>query len=250
MSLHLLVLYRADPQPGLSHAAGRGRSARFRYDDFAFWWQRKVVWFWDDNLTIRREYVRELLARMAPLKRWWLTQASMDIARDAPLLDLMRRPGCIGIFFGIESFGEDRSRTRTSARTASPSTRADRGAAPPRHLRDVGFYRRLRQRHARHHPGHGATALRDRRGRPVPEHSDALPWNRLHRKFEEEGRSGRARLGVLQRIQRRVRAGADDPGELLDAHRALWREAFSLRASLSAFSRVCRLRLGAFLMCA
>jgi radical SAM superfamily enzyme YgiQ (UPF0313 family) len=75
-----------------------------RFDNFALWWQRKVVWFWDDNLTIRREYIRELLTRMVPLKRWWLTQASMDIAKDAPLLDLMRESGCIGIFFGIESF--------------------------------------------------------------------------------------------------------------------------------------------------
>src|SRR5258708_8769085 len=77
------------------------------YDDFPYWWQRKIVWFWDDNLTIQRPFVRELLTRMVPLRRWWLTQASMDIAKDAPLLDLMRDSGCIGIFFGIESFGEE-----------------------------------------------------------------------------------------------------------------------------------------------
>ena len=42
---------------------------------------------------------------MIPVRKWWLTQASMDIAEDASLLDLMKRSGCIGIFFGIESFG-------------------------------------------------------------------------------------------------------------------------------------------------
>ena len=68
------------------------------YDDFPYWWQRKVVWFWDDNLTIRRPYIRSLLKEMIPLKKWWLTQASMDIAKDPALLDLMKASGCIGVF--------------------------------------------------------------------------------------------------------------------------------------------------------
>ncbi|WP_343745856.1 radical SAM protein [Chitinophaga sp.] len=77
------------------------------YDQFDYWWQRKIVWFWDDNLTIRRPYIRELLQEMIPLKKWWLTQASMDIAKDPELLDLMKASGCIGVFLGIESFGTD-----------------------------------------------------------------------------------------------------------------------------------------------
>jgi radical SAM superfamily enzyme YgiQ (UPF0313 family) len=75
------------------------------YDQFKFWWQKKVVWFWDDNLTIKRPYIKELLQEMIPLKKWWLTQASMDIAKDPELLDLMKASGCIGVFLGIESFG-------------------------------------------------------------------------------------------------------------------------------------------------
>ncbi len=35
---------------------------------------------------------------MIPLKKWWLTQASMDIAKDPELLDLMKASGCIGVF--------------------------------------------------------------------------------------------------------------------------------------------------------
>ena len=77
------------------------------YDKFKHWWQRKVVWFWDDNLTIKRPYIKQLLNEMIPLKRWWLTQASMDIAKDPELLDLMKASGCIGVFLGIESFGVD-----------------------------------------------------------------------------------------------------------------------------------------------
>lgn len=77
-----------------------------QYDNFKHWWQRKVVWFWDDNLTAKRPYIKELLRAMIPLKRWWLTQASMDIARDEELLVLMKQSGCIGVFFGIETFGE------------------------------------------------------------------------------------------------------------------------------------------------
>ncbi|MBS1664892.1 MAG: B12-binding domain-containing radical SAM protein [Bacteroidetes bacterium] len=77
------------------------------YDDFPHWWQRKVVWFWDDNLTINRKYIHELLAELKPLKKWWLTQASLDIAKDDKLLDMMRDSGCIGVFLGIESFDKE-----------------------------------------------------------------------------------------------------------------------------------------------
>jgi radical SAM superfamily enzyme YgiQ (UPF0313 family) len=75
-----------------------------QYNQFPFWWQKKVVWFWDDNLTANRVYVKKLLKAMIPLKKWWLTQASLDIAHDPELLDLMCASGCIGIFLGIETF--------------------------------------------------------------------------------------------------------------------------------------------------
>jgi len=77
------------------------------YDNFPYWWQRKVVWFWDDNLTINRKYIQALLTELKPLKKWWLTQASLDIAKDDKLLDLMRDSGCIGVFLGIESFDKE-----------------------------------------------------------------------------------------------------------------------------------------------
>ena len=70
---------------------------------FAMPWQDKVVWFWDDNLLAKRRWARELLEAMTPLRKWWLTQASIDIVKDDALLRSMRDSGCIGIFLGIES---------------------------------------------------------------------------------------------------------------------------------------------------
>lgn len=68
------------------------------------WLQRKFIWFWDDNLTGNRAYARELLERLRPLKKWWWTQASIDLARDRDLLRLAARSGCISVFVGVESF--------------------------------------------------------------------------------------------------------------------------------------------------
>jgi radical SAM superfamily enzyme YgiQ (UPF0313 family) len=77
------------------------------YDKFPFWWQNKIAWFWDDNLTAQRSYVKALLKEMIPLKKWWLTQASMDIVKDPELMELLQASGCIGVFFGIESFNSN-----------------------------------------------------------------------------------------------------------------------------------------------
>lgn len=74
---------------------------------FPYFWQDKVVWFWDDNLLVHRRWAKALLREMVGLDRWWLTQASIDIVKDRELLRLMRDSGCIGIFLGIESLDGD-----------------------------------------------------------------------------------------------------------------------------------------------
>lgn len=71
---------------------------------FALPWQQRVAWFWDDNLLVQRRWAKDLLGAMRGANRWWLTQASLDIVTDRELLDLMEASGCIGIFLGIESF--------------------------------------------------------------------------------------------------------------------------------------------------
>jgi radical SAM superfamily enzyme YgiQ (UPF0313 family) len=75
--------------------------------NFTGFFQDKVVWFWDDNLLVNRRFAKALLGEMIGLDRWWLTQASIDIVKDAKLLDLLERSGCIGIFLGIESLDGD-----------------------------------------------------------------------------------------------------------------------------------------------
>jgi radical SAM superfamily enzyme YgiQ (UPF0313 family) len=73
---------------------------------FPLYWQDKVVWFWDDNLLVKRAWAKDLLRELAGLNKWWLTQASIDIVKDRELLDLMEQSGCIGIFLGIESLDD------------------------------------------------------------------------------------------------------------------------------------------------
>ena len=64
----------------------------------------KFFMFVDDNLTQNREYAIELLERLTPLKKHWITQASIEIAEDEELLKKLAKAGCIGVFIGLESF--------------------------------------------------------------------------------------------------------------------------------------------------
>ena len=221
------------------------------YDDFPFWWQRKVVWFWDDNLTARRTYIKELLRAMIPLKKWWLTQTSMDIAQDPELLDLMQASGCIGVFFGIESFGEESLQ-----------------AANKRHNR-VEYYRecieKVHQRGIAVMAGFIAgfdgdtpqsiIAMADQLyeiGVDVPFLSVLTPYKgtALYDKMEEESKLLKERgwqfyNGYNVAFQPH-RMSAD---ELLRAHRALWRRAFSPLHVVKRITRGARrLRLGALLL--
>jgi radical SAM superfamily enzyme YgiQ (UPF0313 family) len=101
---------------------------------FGRWWQDKVVWFWDDNLLAPRRWAKELLAGLAPLGKWWLTQASIDIVKDRDLLDRLERSGCVGIFLGIESLD-----ARDLARANKRQNRAFDYAEAVRRLHDRGI---------------------------------------------------------------------------------------------------------------
>ena len=74
----------------------------------------------------------------------------------------------------------------------------------------------------------------------------------LHAQMEEEGRmlAGRG-WEFYNGYNVAFRPARMTPEELLAAHRALWREAFSVRYSIKRIVRAFfRLRIGAFLMCA
>ena len=226
--------------------------ADIRYNNFKHWWQRKLVWFWDDNLTANRRYISELLTAMIPFKKWWLTQASMDIAKDENLLGLMKASGCIGVFFGMESFGEaslqDAHKSQNKAEQYAETIRA-------LHRRGIcvmaGFISGF--------DGDSPSTIKamaqrlHEAGVDVPFLSILTPFrgSEAYDKMVAENRI------LLERgwefyngYNVTFRPKQMSPEELLSAHRQLWREAFSLKYS---FLRVIRslkyLRLGAFLMC-
>ena len=222
-----------------------------QYDDFPFWWQRKVVWFWDDNLTAKRAYVKELLRAMIPLKKWWLTQASMDIARDEELLDLMQRSGCIGVFLGIESFGEQALKSANKRQNK------------------IDYYKECIEKLHTHgiavmagfiagFDGDTAQSIVEMAdklvevGVDVPFLSVLTPYKgtALYNELEAQGRllDGRGWQfynGYNVAFQPQGMA----PDELLGAHRRLWQRAFSVRHVLKRLGRgMFRLRLGALLL--
>jgi radical SAM superfamily enzyme YgiQ (UPF0313 family) len=223
------------------------------YDDFPHWWQRRVVWFWDDNLTARRGYIKDLLRAMIPLRRWWLTQASMDIAHDDDLLDLMEASGCIGIFFGIESFNTD---SLHDARKPQNKVEQYRRCVERLHERGIcvmaGFVSGFDSDDA-----DGIVAMADELqqiGIDVPFLSVLTPYKgtALYAQMHDSGRILPQRgwryyngYNVTFRPQRMGSA------ELLDAHRELWRQAFAPERAARRIARAARtLRRGAALMSA
>jgi radical SAM superfamily enzyme YgiQ (UPF0313 family) len=57
----------------------------------------------DDNFVSQPARARELCRALIPLKVHWVGQASIHIARDDELLDLMAKSGCLGVLIGMES---------------------------------------------------------------------------------------------------------------------------------------------------
>lgn len=227
--------------------------ADIRYDRFKHWWQRKVVWFWDDNLTIRRPYIKQLLSAMIPLKRWWLTQASLDIAKDRALLDLMRDSGCIGIFFGIESFSpaslQDARKPQNQARDYQRSIAA-------LHRRGICVMAGFIAGFDNDTP-ESIRAMAEQlyqAGVDVPFVSILTPYRGtgLYTRLAEEQRLLDERgWEFYNGYNVTFRPRTMSPEALLAAHRALWRAAFSPSYALRRiFRALFYLRPGAFLMCA
>jgi radical SAM superfamily enzyme YgiQ (UPF0313 family) len=57
----------------------------------------------DDNIVSQPARVRELCQELLPLGISWVGQASIHIAQDEELLELMVRSGCRGVLIGMES---------------------------------------------------------------------------------------------------------------------------------------------------
>lgn len=221
------------------------------YDKFKHWWQRKIVWFWDDNLTIKRPYIRQLLQEMIPLKKWWLTQASMDIAKDPELLDLMKASGCIGVFLGIESFGVDS--------LADANKRQNKIANYKEAVKEIrkrgiavmaGFIAGFD-----HDDEQSIINMADQLmeiGIDVPFLSIMTPFRGtpIFTKLNQEGRILQDRnWNFYNGYNVAFKPKQINETQLLYAHRALWKKSFSPLYSLKRILRgIFTLRMGAFLL--
>ena len=222
-----------------------------RFDHFLYWWQRKIVWFWDDNLTAKRRWMKELLVEMKPLRKWWLTQASMEIADAPALLDLMRDSGCIGVLFGIESFGKE---SLEYAHKKQNKVADYRRRIDELHKRGIcvmaGFISGL--------DGDSPDSIVEMAeqltdiGVDVPFLSILTPFQGTpdYKRYQDEGRLLKDRgwefyNGYNVTFQPRNMS----PSQLLTAHRDLWKKAFSIRLALKRVLKgMFRLRWGALLM--
>jgi radical SAM superfamily enzyme YgiQ (UPF0313 family) len=62
--------------------------------------------FLDDNPIARPEEAKELFRRLIPLRVEWVSQATINVARDPELLDLAARSGARVLSIGFESLSE------------------------------------------------------------------------------------------------------------------------------------------------
>jgi radical SAM superfamily enzyme YgiQ (UPF0313 family) len=62
--------------------------------------------FVDDNLMDDREYARELLVGLTGLRKQWVAQSTLGLAREPDLVRLAAEAGCVGVFVGMETFTE------------------------------------------------------------------------------------------------------------------------------------------------
>jgi radical SAM superfamily enzyme YgiQ (UPF0313 family) len=63
--------------------------------------------FLDDNPIAHPEKAKEMLAALVPERVQWVSQATINIARDAELLDLTERSGCRILSIGFESLSDE-----------------------------------------------------------------------------------------------------------------------------------------------
>lgn len=64
----------------------------------------------DDNIVSQPQQARELCRQLTPLGISWVGQASIHIANDSELLDLMVKSGCRGVLIGMESLDPENLR--------------------------------------------------------------------------------------------------------------------------------------------
>jgi len=71
---------------------------------------KPLYFFVDDNITSNLEQAKELYRQLIPLKIRWVSQASINVAHDEELLQLLKASGCQGLLIGFESLNPENLR--------------------------------------------------------------------------------------------------------------------------------------------
>jgi radical SAM superfamily enzyme YgiQ (UPF0313 family) len=66
----------------------------------------KVIIFWDDNIAGDMTYAKNLFRAIAPYRKWWSSQASLQAGRDDEFLEAAAQSGCKQLFLGLESISQ------------------------------------------------------------------------------------------------------------------------------------------------
>jgi len=64
---------------------------------------KKDIFFVDDNIAADFGKAKEFFKALIPLKINWISQGSINMAKDPEMLSLMRKSGCLGLLVGFES---------------------------------------------------------------------------------------------------------------------------------------------------
>jgi len=68
---------------------------------------KNLIFFVDDNIIANRKHCMALLKMLKSYNVQWLGQASVAVAKDDELMQLMSETRCLGLFIGMESLSED-----------------------------------------------------------------------------------------------------------------------------------------------
>ncbi|MCL1838903.1 MAG: B12-binding domain-containing radical SAM protein [Propionibacteriaceae bacterium] len=69
--------------------------------------KEKIFFIADDNLLHDRTKLKVFLTELAPLKKKWGCQISINVAKDPEILNLMKKSGCVIAIVGFESLNDE-----------------------------------------------------------------------------------------------------------------------------------------------
>lgn len=68
---------------------------------------KKFILFVDDNIISDFPSAKKFFKALVPLKIHWVSQATITIAYDEEMLDLLSKSGCVGLLIGFESLNKE-----------------------------------------------------------------------------------------------------------------------------------------------